>query len=591
MSYGHPPDSLPAKTGIFSRMLITYAVVFLSCVLFVELYITSAVRKNYVETLTERLITEARLIAPSVSFGAEGGLDGLAKELKGKTGARITIIAADGKVLGDSDTDSSLMDNHAGRPEIRQAVYSGTGRAIRQSGTIRHDFLYTALRVTKGAETAGALRLAVPLVEVDRAVGRLRLEIILVVGLVLVAAGAFSTAQIMRLRGLTRQIAGFTSSLASGDLGKRLLFEGAGEFDEIAGNLNAMASELKSLISKNDEEKNRLSAILKSIPDALLIIEPKGTISLASSASREFFGFKEPITGKPFIEVVRSPGFFSMMEEAGRSLSPQERELKIARPGEKYLTVRVSPIFYKESVLTGYVALFHDITGLKRLEEVRKDFVANVSHEIKTPITAIKGFADTLLEGAVEDRENAVRFLKAIKSNSERLNSLVDDLMTISGLELGAIRVERSVTGIEDVFEAVSSMLSENALKKGLCMKTYINPEIKEITADKDRLIQILTNLADNAIKFTETGGVTFGADKEEGRPFIFVEDTGIGIPKKHLPRIGERFYRVDPSRSRKLGGTGLGLAIVKHLVLAHGWHMGIESREGKGTKVKIFVS
>ncbi len=221
---------------------------------------------------------------------------------------------------------------------------------------------------------------------------------------------------------------------------------------------------------------------------------------------------------------------------------------------------------------------------------MRKDFVANVSHEIKTPITAIKGFADTLLEGALDDKENAVKFLHTIKSNSERINSLVDDLMTISKIELGVIKVQKSVIDAEDVFENVLTILKGRADEKNLYLKTTIKPEFRKLSADKERLIQILTNLVDNAIKFTESGGVTIGIGEEDSKPFLFVEDTGIGITVKHLPRLGERFYRVDPARSRKMGGTGLGLAIVKHLVKAHGWNMQIESVSGKGTKVKIFL-
>ena len=409
-----------------------------------------------------------------------------------------------------------------------------------------------------------------------------------VVWIVLLAVGAFSAVQIVRLRQLTRQISDFTASLAGGDFEKRLFFVGAGEFDEIAANLNSMASELKTLISESEREKDRLSVILRSMPDALLVIDGRGAISLASAASRGFFGSGEPITGKPFMEVVRSPELFSLMEESGRSRGTKEGE---ARIGERHLMIRVSPLQQDGGMPQGFIAVFHDITEARRLEQVRKDFVANVSHEIKTPVAAIKGFADTLLEGAIEDRETAMRFIRTIKSNSERLNSLVDDLMTISKLELGVIKIEKAEIDPSEAIDAVCATLEGVAAKKGLYLKASITPGIGKIPADRDRVIQILTNLVDNAIKFTEQGGVTIGLDKEDDTMCLFVEDTGMGIPKRHLPRLGERFYRVDASRSRKLGGTGLGLAIVKHIVRAHGWRMEIESQEGKGTKVKVFVA
>ncbi|MGC2064047.1 MAG: ATP-binding protein, partial [Thermodesulfovibrionales bacterium] len=240
--------------------------------------------------------------------------------------------------------------------------------------------------------------------------------------------------------------------------------------------------------------------------------------------------------------------------------------------------------------LSGFVAVFHDITQIEKLEQVRKDFVANVSHELKTPITAIKGFADTLLEGALDDKEHAVGFIRTIKSNSERINSLVDDLMTISRIELGVIRVDKTLVTVDDIFKSVMDLFRDKAGAKNLSLTVSNTTNIVEIYADKNRVIQILTNLVDNAIKFTETGGVVFGLDKENEQLFLFVEDTGIGVSAKHLERLGERFYRVDPARSRKLGGTGLGLAIVKHLVRAHGWTMQMESVHGKGVRIKIYL-
>jgi len=574
------------KKGIFSRMFILYAVVFAASIIVTEIYITSVVRKNYIEGLKESLFIQATLIGDGIPFKAETDTDGLAVRLKGKTGARVTVILPYGRVMGDSDKESSLMENHLGRPEIQEAVFSGAGSSIRHSETLKYDHLYAAIKI----EDKGFVRLAVPLEEVNKAVNRLRAKLLFVVIFVLSALGLVSATQTARLRKLTRRIIDFSSELAAGDLGKRLIFEGTPyvEFDEIARNLNLMAEAMKGTLRESEEEKNRLNAILKGIPDALLIIDPKDIIALSSSASRDFFG-ASPVTGKPFIEVVKSPEFISMMDRARQDILPSEGEIKLDYPEERNVTVRVSPLFYKER-LSGFVAVFHDITRLKKLEEVRKDFVANVSHEIKTPVAAIRGFADTLIEGAIDDRETALRFIRTIKSNSERLNSLVDDLMTISRLELGAIRIEKSPVDIGDVIEDIPAMFKDNAGKKGLYIKTSVKPG-GIISADKDRLIQILTNLVDNAIKFTEEGGVTVGFQEEEGAAFLFVEDTGMGIPKRHLPRIGERFYRVDTSRSRKLGGTGLGLAIVKHIVKAHGWRMEMESREGKGTKVKVFVS
>ncbi|HXX58881.1 MAG TPA: ATP-binding protein [Thermodesulfovibrionales bacterium] len=577
------------KRGIFRRIFIVYAIVMVLSGVFGEVYITSAVRANYIANLKKSLSAEINLISKTISF-RESGSDSLCRQLKEETGARVTLIANDGRVIGDSDADSARMDNHLHRTEIEQSLLFETGAGIRHSDTLKYDLLYVAKRVSKGEYTEGFIRLAVPLKEVDSSVNLLRIKIIFIMGIILLATWLCAIWQIDHLRRLLRQITDFSRSLSAGEIDKRLFLRNAGEFNEIAENLTSMSVKLQGMMNQSEEEKGRLNVILKSIPDALLIIDAKGSITLSSSSAREFFG-DIPMSGMRFVEVIRNHEFAGLMDEVRKTLSPGMIEFRIDAPVEKYLSVRVSPLFYKERELSGFVAVFHDITQIERLEQVRKDFVANVSHEIKTPITAIKGFADTLLEGALDDRENAVRFIGTIKSNSERINDLVDDLMTISKIELGVIRVEKSLTDIDDVFRNVLELFKDKADAKNLSLTVSNGPGVVEINADKNRLIQILTNLLDNAIKFTESGGVTLGFDREDEKTFLFVEDTGIGVPPKYLSRLGERFYRVDPARSRKMGGTGLGLAIVKHLVRAHGWEMQIESTPGKGTRVKVFIA
>lgn len=576
------------KKGIFRRIFILYALVILLSGLFGEMYITSAVRENHIDNLRQNLSVQITLISKSISFN-QTNLDNLCKQFKKDTGARVTVIANDGKVIGDSDTDSALMDNHLHRTEMEQALLFDVGMAKRYSDTLKYDFLYVAKKISHNEKEEGFIRLAVPLKEVDHSVNLLRIRIILVVLSVLLITWIFSVWQTDHLRRLLRQITDFSRSLSRGEIDKRLFLKNAGEFNEIADNLTSMSVKLQGMMAQNEEEKNRLNVILKSVPDALLIIDAKGVITLSSSSAKEFFG-DIPMTGMRFVEVVRNHEFSDLMEEVRRSHSPGMTEFSIETPVEKYLSVRVSPLFYKENELSGFLAVFHDITQIEKLEQVRKDFVANVSHEIKTPITAIKGFADTLLEGALEDKENAAGFIRTIKANSERINSLVDDLMTISKIELGVIKVEKTMIDIEDVFNTVLALFYDKAAAKSLSLAVSNRPGLLEIDADRNRLIQILTNLVDNAMKFTEAGGVTFGIDQEDEETFLFVEDTGIGVPAKYLPRLGERFYRVDPARSRKMGGTGLGLAIVKHLVKAHGWTMQIESAPGKGTRVKIIL-
>jgi two-component system, OmpR family, phosphate regulon sensor histidine kinase PhoR len=576
--------------GIFRRIFLLYTIIILLSFFFIEYSVTSTIRDHYIDRLNHDLTIEAALIAERVSFHPDHNIDDMCKVAKEKTGARVTIIALDGRVLGDSDADSSSMENHAHRPEVQQAALSGTGMFIRHSDTVNQDLMYVAYRTPSRGKPDGYVRLSVPLKDIDHAVNVIRLDIILVVSFVIIVSAVFSFWQFDYLRRMTRQIKDFAGSLVPRGIGKKLFLHDAGEFSDIADSLNTMSQELKNVIEDHEQERKRLNEILRSIPDALVIIDDKSVVLLSSAATKIFFG-DSPLIGRPFIQVIRNSEFFALLDEVRSTRKAGVSEFKLEYPTERHCVVRISPLFQSKDDLTGFVAIFHDITDLKKVEQVRKDFVANASHEIKTPITAIKGFADTLLEGALEDREHALKFLRAIKSNSERINSLVDDLMTISKIEMGVVKIEKTPVQFIDVAEAVLAILKDKAASKNLTLQIAVNPGLNDITADRDRLIQILTNLVDNGIKFTEQGGVTFGMIEEGGRLCITVEDTGIGIPQKHLARLGERFYRVDPSRSRQMGGTGLGLAIVKHLVKALGWDMQIESVHGKGTKVRIFLT
>ena len=577
------------KHTIFLRIFVLYGLILLAAVAVTEVTVTSVVRDAHLSSLKDNLLGEASLIGRDVSFQDRAPLDDLCRQFKEATHARVTVIARNGNVLGDSDHASATMDNHRDRLEIEQADLNGSGLAIRHSETLNADHLYVAINVIRAGKPAGFVRLSVPLTDVDASINRLRIKIILTVSAILISAGMFSVWQIVSLRKFTIQIRDFSLAVARGDIEKRLILGHAGEFEQIAESLNTMSVELKQSMSATEEERNRLSVILSNIPDALLISDEQGVILIANAASRIFFG-EAVLQGKQFVEVVRDRGFLQLLDKVRNERFSDAVEITLDHPEQRYCVVRIAPLSYRDRDVSGFIALFHDITRLRRLEQVRQDFIANISHEIKTPITAIQGFADTLLNGAMEDHENAGRFLKTIRDNSQRINSLVDDLMTISKIELGVIRVGKADIEFRDAADRVLALLSEKAAAKGLSLTFSCPPELGMIQADSDRLVQILTNLIDNAIKFTNTGGVTFGLAEENGNTVMFVRDTGIGIPEKHLSRIGERFYRVDASRSRKMGGTGLGLAIVKHLVKAHNWDMKIESRIGNGTIVRIFV-
>ncbi|MDH4161986.1 MAG: ATP-binding protein [Nitrospirota bacterium] len=579
----------PIKQGLFRRIFALYGMLLVLSIIGTELYVAGTVRESRTRDLRKSLSVQADLIGQNVPFRDPAVLDELCRRLKDATGSRVTIITLAGKVQGDSDHASASMDNHLTRVEVQQAILSGTGSVVRHSDTLDSNMIYLARKITQKGRAAGIVRLSMPLGDVDASVRTLRIRMLLAVVAILLMTGLFSLWQIERVRRLTVQIRDFARALAKGDLGQRLFLGRAGEFDEIADSLNSMSLDLKHSIAATEEERNRLSVILSSIPDALLISDAQGIIRLTSAASRTFFG-DLPLTGRQFIEVVRDRHFLAALDIVRREHRSETAEVTLDRPSEQHCIVRISPLFYRAGELSGMVAVFHDVTQLKKLEQVRKDFVANISHEIRTPITAIQGFAETLLDGAIDDRENSRKFVETIRENSKRINSLVEDLMTISKIELGVISVERSVVAFQDAADAVFAVLRDKAVDKGLELRRDIPPGIGVIQADRDRLIQVLTNLVENAIKFTDRGSVTLGITENNDRTSIYVSDTGIGIQEKHLPRLGERFYRVDAARSRTMGGTGLGLAIVKHLVKAHGWEMRIKSTLGKGTTVTILL-
>lgn len=565
-----------------------YAIVLVMALVVSEIYITSVVRENHIEELRKTLSTQIDIISDRIAFGKEN-IDELCVELKKKTGARVTVILPDGRVIGDSDTPSGKMENHLQRTEIAQSRFHGSGNLIRHSETVNVDFLYLAKRIMLRAEVVGFIRLAVPLTDIDRAVSSLRINVSIILVVALLIMWLFVLYQTDQLRRLIARLSDLSSSLAGGEIDKCLLMDKGGEFGEIASNLVDMSERLRGLLASSEEERNRLNVILKSIPDPLLIIDTKGNIALSNAAADSFFS-DGPLNGRHYLEAVRSDAFSCLVEHVRSTGEPGSAKIRLETPIERHFNAFVSPFLYNESSLAGFVIIFHDITKIEKLEEMRKDFVANISHEIRTPITAIKGFSDTLLDGAINDRENATRFLEAIRQNSERINNLVSDLLTLSQIELGVTEVAKTKVDLGDILDQVAAMLKEKAAGKELYLEKVVGENLREIEADRDRLIQIFTNLVDNAIKFTETGGVRFGSGLENGKSYLFVEDTGIGVPPKHVPRLGERFYRVDSARSRKMGGTGLGLAIVKHLIKAHGWDMKIESEPGSGTVVKIYL-
>ncbi len=400
----------------------------------------------------------------------------------------------------------------------------------------------------------------------------------------------FLVIYLSRMYSSINAIAHLLKELSAGNLDARLFTGSSGKLDTIARDIIAFMEKTSLRLGFAEAEMQRMEAILRGMSDGVLITDMHDVVILANRTFKKLLSVTENIEGKQIMDVVRNINLIEIVRKAQDSWEIISDEIAITRGNRELHLIATAVPIYSENSVRGTVLTLHDITRLRHLEEVRKDFVANVSHEIKTPITAIKGFAETLLDGALDDKENSERFLTMIKNHSERLNSLVDDLLALSGIELGDVKINKIEVSLDQVIDTVFMTLQDKADKKELYLRKALPESTQAFAADKDKLIQIIINLVDNGIKFTEKGGVTVGIDDTGGRIALFVQDTGVGIPTRFLNRLGERFYRVDSARSRELGGTGLGLAIVKHLVGAHGWSMRIESTYGKGTRVNLII-
>ncbi len=486
--------------------------------------------------------------------------------------------------------DLGKIENHKDRPEVQTALSGSVGRAVRQSETVSHELLYVALPVADGPRIAGIIRLALPLEVVTSAYASIR-HVLLAGGLlalgVALGIGLFVSGRVTRPVVEMQSIA---RRMAEGDLSVRAPVRSPDEIGNLGRALNVMAVKLRDKLADLEQERATIAAILDSMVEGVLAVDAHDHVLLLNQSARAIFRLgPRRGEGKPFLEVIRNADLFDLLRgcraAGGEMVS---RELSVTTPVERILEVHALPLRLGGEG-TGVLMVLHDVTELRRLERVRTEFVANVSHELRTPLTAIRGYLETLLGGALEERDNARRFLEVVSRHTERLGRLLDDLMDLSNIELGKVTLEMEPMDFREALELVVALVRSQAEGKGVLVSTALPPDLPPVLADPDRLEQILINLLDNALKFTPAEGrVTVSAAVRDQVLEVAVADTGVGIPSTDLPRITERFYRVDKARSRELGGTGLGLAIVKHLVQAHAGELRIESELGKGTTVRF---
>jgi two-component system phosphate regulon sensor histidine kinase PhoR len=565
------------------------------------LYVTRALEAPLMEYLTASMVRDARLIHDAVlPYVAQGTPIGAVQELTQKYGAmldtdaRVTVIGVDGTVLGDSGRELSevrRMANQGDWPEVRAALAGGVATQLRR-GQHRHgEMLYVAIPLAETTQIKGVLRLAIPLTAVHKAATSVHQTVALGALLafaVVLAVGLFLSRRVTRPVTEMQAIARW---MAEGDFAQRVPISGTDEVAELGRTLNLMAERLSEKIQDLEGERAKVAAILDSMVEGVIAIDQRGRILLVNHAGRSIFDLgREPVEGRPLLEIVRHKAILDLV--AGGQHRDVEgtrrREIELGPPVDRILDAQASALALAPSGY-GTLLVLHDVTELRRLERVRTEFVANVSHELRTPLTSIRGYLETLLDGALEEPANARRFLEIAHTHAERLSRLVDDLLQLSDIETGKLVLKPARLRLHEVAADVIAFFEKQAAQKSLTLLNHVPVDLR-VQADWDRLTQILVNLVDNAVKYTPgQGQITLGAvPGAHGFVKVWVADTGIGIPSTDLPRITERFYRVDKARSRELGGTGLGLAIVKHLVQAHAGELWLESELGKGTTVNF---
>jgi len=515
-----------------------------------------------------------------------------AEEIARIARARVTVIDREGTVIAETDRDAATLGSHLERPEIQEARVRGKGSATRYSRSMKEDMMYVALPIQKGQEIAGYIRLSRSLGDVKKSVDEftgilLQSFVIVLISSILVAY-VFSR----RLTTPIRDMEQFTKRLRMGEAPGTLLIRTSDEIGVLAENINFIVEELSKRIGALQEEKAKVEAAFSSALDGVLLLDHGGRIETVNQGLWTMIGNRyRDIVGKTPLEAFRNLDLQKALDKYRTHGMPVSQEIELGEEDPLVLDASITPVRGIDAAEGKTMIVFHDVTRLKKLERMRVDFVANVTHEIKTPLTAILGFVETLQEGAIEDRDTAKKFLTTIARHAERLNRLVEDLLTISNIELGEMRFCFESVSLSGIAESVLNVIQLKAAGKRIDIATQIPEGLSPIRADRDRLSQILLNVLDNAVKFTPEGGkVTLAAEPFAGGEVVVrISDTGIGVPRDEIGRLGERFYRVDKTRSRELGGTGLGLSIVKHLMAAHRGRLEIESHLGHGTTVSLY--
>jgi two-component system, OmpR family, phosphate regulon sensor histidine kinase PhoR len=594
------------RARLFWNLGLTYLALILAAVLVIDFYSSQALRRNYTDSAAQQLAALCEIArSRPPQFENPADLQSWTRWMA-RSGARVSVIDSTGRVIAESARDPEGMENHFSRPEFQQALTTGQGQSVRQSATLNRQMMYAAVRVHT-ADAPVVIRIAVPLDPMNQSLSALHRRT-LGASLLVCIIGAmalvfFFRSFAMRVDNLTH----FSLRLAQGDFRPLPSEHSRDELAELTDSLNHAAAWMDRTIHSLSGERNRSSAILRSMVEGVAVIDPGEHLVFSNAAFARILGLQRGTSeGRPLIEVLRNTELLGLIRRALKGEEGLQADILMGTVQLRSFSATAAPVKPLESEASGTVGtaatikaekpsgavvVLHDVTELRRLERVRQDFVANVSHEFKTPLTAIQGFAETLLSGAIDDPKNNRRFLSIIRDHATRLARLTDDLLKLARIEAGKLELQLLPVAVADVVEPGMDTALLKANHKQVTLAVDIPADLPSIRGDATLLRDVLQNLTDNAIQYTPPGGeIRVSAEAKNGEVIVSVADTGIGIPLSDQERIFERFYRVDAARSREAGGTGLGLSIAKHIVEVHGGRLWVDSEIGTGSKFSFSV-
>jgi two-component system, OmpR family, phosphate regulon sensor histidine kinase PhoR len=581
------------RTFFWRSFVYFFLLIVLSSALF-GIFLYRTIHQNNLRSLQENLRKQTVALADVIGKGNEILANPKILTSAVHTEDRITVMALDGVVLADNWAErigKEAIENHSDRPEFQAALKDAPVFVSRHSETVDTEMLYYAVPVKKDGQTILVLRLSFPLTDVHEQSRLLRNFILSAAFLAILLSIPFIFALSRNITNPINTIRHNARQIASGDLTQRVPLIGPSEVQELAKEFNGMADQLKQKISSIEEEHARLQTLLSRMVEGVLAIDKSGRAVFANTAFCNMTGTTlERMKGRGFLEITRNDDLSNYISQLLDETGPDTKQIKFLRSGiDQIFSVQASRIYDNTGSLSLILLVFHDVTQTQRVEQMRKDFVANVSHELRTPLTAIQGSTEVLLDGALRDPIESRRFLEIMDKQLRHIHNLVTDMLKLAAVEEGRWPSRRENTNIDSLIQELIAVIQPLANKKNQILDVSVPADIPAVQVDPFQIYDALMNLLDNAVKYTQKNGrIELKAFVEGSNLVISVADNGSGISKEQLPRIFERFYRVDKSRSREIGGTGLGLSIAKHGIENHGGSISVESELGKGTKFII---